>query len=80
MEAVATEAGAAWAGLWLHAPAAERHHRVAARRRDASDATVEVVAQQATHDVGEVRWPRVEASGPPDVVAQRARDALRRVL
>lgn len=52
-------------GLWLQADAAALIARVASRRGDASDATVDVVRQQVAGDVGRLstRWNRLHAGG-----------------
>ena len=55
-EPVATEAGASFAGFWLHAPRQTLRNRVARRGRDVSDATIDVVEQQDRLAVGEVSW------------------------
>jgi predicted kinase len=45
--------------------------RVARRANDASDATRDVVAAQVTRNLGEITWPRVDASGPVEDVLRR---------
>ena len=49
-------------GVWLHAPPPLLEARLAARRNDASDATVAVLRRAAARDPGPVDWLRVEAS------------------
>lgn len=57
-------AGAApFLGLWLEAPLDVLRARVAARRGDASDATVEVMERAARVDPGALDWVRVDAAG-----------------
>jgi aminoglycoside phosphotransferase family enzyme/predicted kinase len=73
VEATARRAGAAFAGLWLDAAHPVLRARVAARRADASDATVEVVDKQAGSDLGALDWPRLDAGA--DDLAARARAA-----
>jgi predicted kinase len=59
-------AGAApFLGLWLEAPLDVLRARVAARRDDASDATVEVMERAARADPGALDWARVDAAGDP---------------
>jgi len=58
IEAVAAEAGAAFHGLWLEAPADTLRQRVAARRNDASDADERVVDLQLAQDPGPIDWLR----------------------
>ena len=65
-----------FAGLWLDAPAETLAARVSVRRGDASDATAEVVAAQLRYDLGQLDWPRVDASGTP---AETLADLRRRV-
>jgi len=53
-------------GIWLEAPLDVLRARVAARRDDASDATVEVMERAAQADPGPLAgWHRVEAVGDP---------------
>ncbi len=66
-------------GLWLAAPAEELEARVEKRARDdrdASDAGVEVVRQQASYDLGALAWNSVEAGGALEAVLDRTRAAL----
>lgn len=71
IEAVAAAAGVPFEGFWLTAPPEALIRRVAKRRGDASDATVEVVRRQLAIDPGEISWPTVAVSGP---LAEVARD------
>ncbi|MGA0565308.1 AAA family ATPase [Ancylobacter sp. VNQ12] len=73
---VAQQAGVRFTGIWLEAPVAALETRVAARRGDASDATVDVVRQQAARDVGTLDWVRLSAAGTPEEVLARAQAAL----
>lgn len=73
---VAKDAGAAFDGLWVEAPPEVMRQRVASRRRNASDATVEVLERQLSYDLGEVTWRRVDSSGPRDETVARARAIL----
>ena len=59
---VAASVGVPFDGLWLHAPVEALMTRVAGRRGDASDATVEVVRQQAKYNKGEIEWALVDAT------------------
>jgi predicted kinase len=76
IERVAREAGVAFTGLWLEAPAGVLEQRVAARVGDASDATVAVVRRQLGHDVGTVAWNPVDASGGQRATLDRAQNSL----
>jgi len=60
-EAVAAQAGVAFKGAWLEAPAEVLAGRVAARFGDASDADVAVLEQQLRRDPGPIAWERVRA-------------------
>ncbi len=59
VEATATAAGRGFLGLWLTAPAAALEARIAARRGDASDATVDVLRRM--RDPGPGTWRAVPA-------------------
>jgi hypothetical protein len=78
IEAVATELGVPFHGLWLTAPPERLIERVAARRGDASDATSEVVGHQLGWHLGAFAeaWKEVDASGSAEDTLQKARDAL----
>ena len=36
------------------------------RRRDISDATIEIVRQQSDYDLGDITWARIDGSGTRD--------------
>lgn len=78
-ERLAADCGVPFHGLWLEAPAEVLEARVAARKGDASDATVEVLhdqmAQLAHTEVG---WRRMDTSG--DVAAAAQAWASRRAV
>jgi aminoglycoside phosphotransferase family enzyme/predicted kinase len=76
--AVARDAKAPFVGLWLDAPQAILSSRLADRSRDASDATLAVLLRQIDAGAGAMEWQRLDASGTPDVVADRATALLRR--
>ena len=80
LEAVAKKAGIALKGLWLTASPATMMERVAERRNDASDATVDVVRRQLEYDLGTFSpaWKVVDADGDAQATAQRAVLALAR--
>lgn len=65
-------------GLWLDAPAAMLAARVAARRRDASDAGPDVVASQHERALGSIAWTKLDAGREPAAVLADAEAALRR--
>lgn len=71
-EAARAASGTApFTGFWLEAPMETLRDRVAARRGDASDATVEVLERAARADPGALDWQRLDASfdALPDAVA-----------
>ena len=72
---VARAAGVPFVGLWLEAPAAVLTARIAARRDDASDATVDVLKRQLAYDLGPMSWTRVDAGGALEAVIAAARRA-----
>ena len=72
-ESLARRRGIAFRGLWLEAQAETLKARVAARRGDASDATVEVVERQLRYDPGRLDWARVDAGGGPEETYERAK-------
>jgi len=79
VEELSSQAGMAFAGLWLEAPASVLEKRVAAREkegRDPSDAGVEVLQKQLAYDLGKIEWARVDASGTPKETLARALEAL----
>jgi len=62
MARLAEAQGAAFAGLWLEAPAEVMKARVSSRRSDASDADESVVEKQLTYDLGSIEWRRLDAA------------------
>jgi predicted kinase len=74
---VARVAGVPFWGLWLEAPAATMASRIGARRRDASDATAKILADQLRHDPGPIDWIRIDAGGGPEDCLAAAQRALR---
>ncbi|WP_026606257.1 AAA family ATPase [Methylocapsa acidiphila] len=69
---LARKAGARFSGIWLEASTGLLADRVAARRRDASDATPEVVAAQAKMLAGDIDWRRLDATRPLEAIATEA--------
>jgi len=76
IESSATAAGAAFAGLWLDVDPTTLRSRVARRRGDVSDADVSVLQAQLGAELDAISWVRIDASGPAEDVARRARNAL----
>ena len=75
--AVAADARAPFAGLWLDVPEAVRLGRVSARGRDASDADAGLVRVQSDYLLGDLGgWCRIAAGGTLAQAASQARDAI----
>ncbi len=74
--AVAAAAGVPFTGLWLDAPAETMRARIAGRRGDASDASVEILDRQLGHNPGALDWIGIDASGDLDATLAAARRAL----
>jgi aminoglycoside phosphotransferase family enzyme/predicted kinase len=77
IEHAARDAGIEFTGLWLDLPPDALAARIESRQRDASDATLEVLHRQIRTGAGRVDWQRIDASGTPEDVEQRALAALR---
>jgi len=60
-EALARKVGVPFQGIWLDVPKQVAQERVAARERDASDATPEVIERQFGYDLGAIGWERRQA-------------------
>jgi uncharacterized protein len=73
---VARAAGVPFTGLWLDGPSAKMAERIRARRHDASDASLQVLAEQLRHDPGPIDWIRIDAGGSPADCLGAARAAL----
>ena len=73
VERVAEARRVPFVGLWLDAPPEVLFARVAARRKDASDADEEVVRGQLVTDLGSIHWQRVEAGEDGGVFPAAAR-------
>jgi predicted kinase len=70
-ERLAAECGVPFEALWLDAPAQVLEARVAARKGDASDATVEVLHEQmAQLALTKVAWSRLDTAGDVAAAAQ----------
>lgn len=74
---LAHDMGMPFHGLWLEGPIDVLAARVETRVGDASDATPAVVGRQATFDLGQNSWVRIDAAHPPDVVIAEVRRQLR---
>jgi len=74
-EQAALAGGRAFRGFWLHAKLPALEARVAARRFDASDATVDVLHRAAAADTGAITWTKIDAAN-----ADKATAAIERAL
>lgn len=71
-EALATERGVRFDGIWLEASTELLVARVTARKGDASDADAAVVRKQSGFDVGPVDWHVVDTSGAKEATLGQA--------
>ena len=69
VETLARSAGCRFTGIWLDVLPERLKARVAARRGDPSDATVDTVEAQLGYDLGAVGWLRLDAGRPQDELA-----------
>jgi len=73
-EALATELGVPFTGIWVDAPEDVRIERVMKRERNVSDITPEIARSQSAYDVGEMTWASVNSAGEKtETVAQGLR-------
>jgi predicted kinase len=68
LEEAGRAAGADFTGLWLTAPFETMAERIAARRDDASDATLDVLVRQVALPIDLVDWTTVDAGGTPEAI------------
>lgn len=76
VEALAGTCSVPFTGIWVDAPEAVRVERVATRKRNVSDATVDIARQQSTYDLGQNDWARVDSSGKKKETVRQARALL----
>jgi aminoglycoside phosphotransferase family enzyme/predicted kinase len=76
VEAAARASHVRFLGLWLEATLPELEARIAARSRDASDATVEVLRAASRSNPHADNWVAIDA-GTPDSTLAQARNVLR---
>lgn len=76
MSDFAERQGVAFTGIWLDAAAGKLRDRIAGRRKDASDATVDVLDRQLTYDLGPMDWSRLDANRAPEKVVAAAKRLL----
>lgn len=75
-EATAIDCGVPFTGIWVDAPDEVRLERVATRTRNVSDVTVDIAAQQASYELGEINWSRVDSGGKKRETVRQARALL----
>src|SRR6516225_5340265 len=73
---IAAAAGVPFLGLWLMASEEAMDRRLRARRRDASDASPEVLAEQLRQNAGTMDWVRIDAGAGTKECLSAARRAL----
>ncbi len=76
MAAVAREAGVPFAGLWIDAPRDWLAARLRARRRDVSDATIDVLDRQIAAGAGHLDWRRLDGTLDADGLRRQAEETL----
>jgi predicted kinase len=76
IQAVAEAAGVPFTGLWLESDPVIAEQRILMRRRNASDATPEVLQAQLAYDVGPLDWPRIDSSFAKDRTDRACRKAV----
>ena len=73
---IAAAAGVPFLGLWLMASEEAMDRRLRARRRDASDASPEVLAEQLRQNAGTMDWVRIDAGAGTKECLSAAHRAL----
>ncbi len=73
IERAAESAGVPFTGIWLRAPLAVREARIAGRRNDASDATVDLARNRPEVSESPAGWIELAADVDADTLAERAR-------
>ncbi len=76
IEAVARRLGVPFQGYWLEAPFEVMAERITSRKKNVSDATVDVLRAQLSYDLGPMDWMRIDSSGSKAETLARARSAL----
>jgi aminoglycoside phosphotransferase family enzyme/predicted kinase len=74
IEKAAAEGRHAFSAFWLHGDPALLRRRVATRVGGASDATVDILARQVSHETGDIEWLQMDATQPTETLC---RDVLR---
>jgi len=79
IEAVAGALGIPFEGLWLEASPEVMKARIAKRKRNASDATVEVLERQLAAGPGNISWLRLDSSASKEETYRNACKRIRLV-
>jgi uncharacterized protein len=74
---VANELGVEFDGIWLEVESSVATARIVKRKKDASDATVEVLKNQLNFDIGVLDWHRVPSNCNLAEVAEQVLQSLR---
>lgn len=69
---LAAACGVPFDGLWLEADPATLERRLAERKADVSDATVEVLRRQQAYELGHVEWTRIASGGTQEETLAKA--------
>jgi predicted kinase len=77
IEQVGRRLGIPFDGLWLESSPEIMRQRIEKRRNNASDATVDVLDQQLTYDLGPLDWSRLNSSGSKAETLRAARAIVR---
>jgi len=72
----AAEMGVPFCGIWMTAAPEIMEKRVVERQHNASDATLEVLRQQFTYDLGDIDWAVVDSGGEKDQTLAAGRRLL----
>lgn len=76
IEDVASRAGVPFFGLWLEAPPEVMAERITTRKRNPSDATVDVLKMQMDSDVGDISWEHIDSGGDRDATIAQGRKVV----
>jgi len=76
LEQVANDLALPFYGFWLEASPQVLADRVAARRDDASDATVDVLKRQLARNIDTMTWNAVDACGKAERIAEQVQRRL----
>ncbi len=72
----AAEMGVPFCGIWMAASPEIMERRVVERQHNASDATLEVLHQQFTYDLGDIDWAVIDSSGEKEETLAAGRRLL----